>query len=313
MIAKRSVTKENVGARLDFFLSKEFELLSKRKAKSLCDEGKVRVNGRRSKSGSLLREDDTIELEEALVQVRARPELVDGQGPALEVLYEDDFFLAVNKPPQMSSVVLRGDDPLTLADHLAAISPETLSASSDPRESGLVQRLDFSTSGVIFAAKTREIWEKLHFMLLSGDVAKEYIALVENKLSSDELTVNAPLRSVDGGERMLTVADGDTEDENLLDANSLIRRYAHEGKAPLVLVRGNGMRRHQVRTHLAHVASPLVGDSLYGAKRQLSEFGIKRDGFLLHASSIRFEHPVTHKTIEVTAQSAELDQLQSAD
>ncbi len=307
MRTKRRVSDASAGTRLDAFLAQEFPLLSRRQAKALCREQEVFCNGKPAKGGMLLRAGDVVELEEVYLQARARPELVDLDASAVEVLYEDDAFLAIAKPPLMASVVIRGDDALTAADHIAAIAPQCATASKDPREAGLVQRLDYSTSGVMIAAKTPAIWNRFHQMLLSGAVQKDYLALVEGRLSGTEVRIDLPLRSAAGGERM-QVAEADSVDS--LPACSHIRKHSSllgiGENVSLLKVQGAGMRRHQVRAHLASLGLPLVGDALYGAKSELSLLHIHREGFLLHASEISFKHPQTAKIIKVSSESAEL-------
>lgn len=314
MRTKRRVSPERAGERLDAFLAHEFPLLSRRQAKSLCLEKQVLLNGRPTKPGTLTSVGDEVELEEVYLKVRARPELVEKDSSLLEVLYEDDCFLAVSKPSQMDSVVIRGDDPLTVADYIAALAPACMKASKDPREAGLVQRLDFSTTGIILAAKSRKIWDQLHQMLLSGEIQKQYLALVEGRLSGTERKVDLSLSPAEGGAKMRAVEKGT---EGALAAYSLVSKHSSlltlKEDVSLLKVSGKGMRRHQVRAHLASLGLPLLGDTLYGASRELSSVHLHREGFLLHASELRFKHPQTTKTIKITSNSPEIEALTSSE
>ena len=317
------VTVKKGGERLDVVLASFFEPLSRRRARALCEQGLVRVNGIfERKAGRILSQGDTVELEHLPAPVQARPDkALKAGGPLsrIEVLYEDEHLLAIAKPAAMPSVTLHEEDEITAADCLAAYCPATISASKDARESGLVQRLDFYTSGALLAAKSPDVWQELHRQLIAGSVQKRYFALVEAALEKKH-DIAAPLVQSRDGKKM-TVAARDTA---LADEGPACHTFvtpcgsfshaALGAEATLVQISCAHAKRHQIRVHLAHIGHPLAGDELYGSRfpgcalPDLSN-GKTRKGFFLHAEQIDLLHPVTGRPLTVRASSSELDYL----
>ncbi len=320
------LTADETGQRTDVFLSKALTRVSRRQARLMCEQGLVRVNGSRVPPGKILSAGDVIEIKQIIAQASARPELAKSLGGPqqhMTVLYEDEYFLAVAKPGSMSSVTLQQNDPLTLADCIAAYCPEAVSASADPREAGLVQRLDYYTSGVLLAAKKPEVWNSLHHQLLAGEMKKKYFALIEGKLS-EEKQVNLPLVQSDDGKSMIALADENIPDvqNRIFPALTLITPkgsyYSPSLDCLLSLVKAEGfrVRRHQIRVHLAAQGHPLVGDKLYGSR--FSGCGLAgrnseslRPGFFLHAASIEFCHPMTFQQMTISAENKELEDIRA--
>lgn len=314
---------EKNGLRLDVFLAEEIPDLSRRVARQVCEEGSVRVNRKVARAGCILSQGDVIELEQIPQMARARPELVQAEKEeCLEVLYEDEDLLVVSKASGMFSVTQRAGDALTLADCIAAYSKECESASSDPREAGLVQRLDYYTSGALIAAKRKDVWQKLHQMLLDGKVEKSYLALVEGTLSEKPLTLSYSLVQSSDGKRMEIVRNEENIPSNkrifeaTTDVTSLGAFHAKHLKHSCSLVKALGSRvhRHQIRVHLSTFGHPLLGDELYGSSSNAvvvstDEKKGSREGFFLHAESIVFQHPCTGKKIAVRAPSEELKSI----
>ncbi len=290
--------------RLDAFIAGRLPTLSRRKAGSLCDQGMVLVNGRPARRGNRLNIGDRVTFRVPIaalsVPVESRPCL--GAECLPEVLYEDSVLLAVSKPRKMHSVTLHADDPVTLADIVAAYCPECRLASPDPREGGLVQRLDYFTSGVVLAAKDRQIWELLHNQLISGEVAKTYLALVEG-LTKERFKVDLPLVSSNDGQQVRP-ARSLTEKGALQAETSFRRIHVVGGRRPASLVKafGYGLRRHQIRVHLSACGHALVGDESYGAETTLGEYlGEEHAGFFLHAATLRLRHPEDGEELTIRA------------
>ena len=291
------------GLRLDAFLSQKQPELSRAKARKACEQKQVLVNGKPKRAGYSLQLSDEVRVRGEIEQVRARADLVREQGGALShirILFEDEHLLAIDKPRMMHSVTLGSDDPITVADCSAAHSAAAAEASSDAREAGLVQRLDYYTSGVLLAAKSSRIWDSLHQLLLGEQVEKEYLALVEGEVTSKNRTIYEALVDAGGGRKVAVAEEG-------RPAHSRVELLEVLDNQSLVLVRGSGMRRHQVRAHLAHIGHPLVGDDLYGAKAKefklkSSSLELQGEGFFLHSLSIRLRHPVSGEDVVVRSE-----------
>lgn len=300
----RFVVGAEAPLRLDRFLAERLPDASRRLVRELCAEGAVRVNGRRARGGVTLAAGDAVEVALAPAPPAARPALGAALSPA--VLFEDAHLLVVSKPRAVHSVTLAADDPPTLADWLAAYAPACATASPDPREAGLVQRLDFYTSGALLAARTRPAWEALRAALFAGAVAKTYLALVEGHPARDTWTCALPLRARGPRGRMEAVAP-DTPGALLAactEVEVFRRLVLPGGPAAVVRARAPRARRHQVRVHLAVSGHPLVGDTQYGSMSDAAALGdATLPGFLLHAATLAFAHPVTGQRVEAEAPS----------
>lgn len=303
---------ERAVSRVDVFLSEKLDDLTRRKARELCEQEKVEVNGKPARAGQSLLPGDTVRILEPWTPVRAQPELADS---ALEMLfYEDEHFLVVNKPRAMASVRLRPEDPPTVADWVVSHSASCLTASPDPRESGLVQRLDFYTSGLLLAAKDRESWETLRKQLFAEEIEKSYLALIERRPVKKKFTISIPLAQSKDGKTMCAAKETGERSPIQLSAVTeiaVVNQLEHDGRGfSLVRAKGRRVRRHQIRAHLALSGHPLVGDQMYGSSTQLEELVPSlKEGFLLHAESIAMRHPVTDEQLHFTCDSRYCDEL----
>ena len=265
----------DAGERADVVLSRHHPQLSRRVAKRLALEGKLRIDGHKAKPSDRVREGAHL--------VLRLPD--DDQAPLqLEVLRESDDFVYVNKPSGVHTVALRPDEPGCLATAVAKAFPGAREASLDPRESGAAHRLDQATSGVVAFAKTREVWEQARALFDSRRVIKDYLArcsrpwsphLPEGALSSwmDEfeappplleltcapgpaLRVRAPLGHGSSRDRVSVRLDGQR-------ATTLIQVVEGTRCARLRLVTG---LRHQARVHMAWMGQAIDGDTVYGGE-----------------------------------------------
>ncbi len=325
------------GRRLDHFLVQQFPDASRRFLKRQCEEGRVQVNGSVRRGGYLLKCGEIVELIFDHPP-EARPEIARAEGgleKLLPILFEDEHLIAVSKRRAMHSVTLRDDDPVTVSDCLAAYSESCFLASQDRREAGLVQRLDYFTSGVLVAAKSEKVWYSLREQLFRGGFRKTYLALVEGTLTEERIRVSLALRQRNDGSGMEVVSDhrngqnfkqpregSEFSAETNVELVETITlgdefRRSGEGRA-LSIIRATAtrVRRHQIRVHLAALGHPLVGDELYGSRLGLTDCGLFTDatpsgrfGFLLHAESVELEHPVTARPIRIIAASELFEQL----
>lgn len=231
------------------------------------------------------------------------------------LLYEDDDLLIVNKPCGIHSVEQRESDCASVAAALASYLPSLRTVSRDPLESGLVQRLDFETSGALIAAKNSSVWQRLRELLQEGEIKKHYLLLVEGIMTrSAEVSTLLGSRyrhskkvslldehSGSSGSRITNIRSALPAETNFqpLWSSADLHVTLLEARAPTA-------RRHQIRAHAAHLGHPLLGDELYGSKRALAAvLGDQRPpgvpGFFLHAERVEFLHPGNDSTLKISA------------
>lgn len=236
------------------------------------------------------------------------------KAPALEILFEDDFLFAVNKPPCVHSVMQEGSRENSVAFALIQRYPAEAAVSLKEDDAGLVHRLDFETSGVLVAAKTREIWLALRELFSGELINKTYVALVEGEFPrSAEISSRLGSRHRHG--KKVRVYSESSAAPRTQPAHTSFERLdflpAHRCSVVRALLASG--RRHQIRAHAAHIGHPLAGDRLYGSTLDLSEVvehpRESLPAFLLHASSIIFPHPVTGESLQITAPSRLFEEL----
>ena len=281
--------------RLDKYIVELRPELSRARARELISSGDVLVNGRKKAQGYMVREDDDVVFAVEPEPVRLQAEQVWKEGgpeELIEIAYEDEQIIVLEKPRLMHSVRLKQSDPTTVADCLAAYRDEQRLASPNRLEGGLVNRLDYFTSGLMLACKDRKTWEKLHQQFLSSKTEKVYHALVEGVIHRGTV-IDEPI-FLKKNSQIALVGLGEPAQTEVLDCKQL-------GSFSLVQLRAQHLVRHQIRAHLAFVGHPLVGDSLYGAHSELYEvkgFDETDMGFYLHSNELRFSHPATREKVE---------------
>lgn len=251
-------------------------------ARRLVTEARVRLNGRRARKGETVHAADRVTVEGPLPEAgQLAP--VPEPGLGVEVIYEDGALVALAKPPGMPSHPLRAGELGTLANALVARFPECAAVGADPREAGLVHRLDRDTSGLLVAARDAATWGTLRQAFREGRVRKQYLALVAGEVEAPGV-IDLPLVHHPRDRKKMKVA---RPGEAGQPARTEFAPVAIAGGRTLLLVRMSTGRMHQVRVHLAHVGYPLVGDLLYGGPEPLPGLG----GHFLHAWQVALPHP----------------------
>jgi 23S rRNA pseudouridine1911/1915/1917 synthase len=256
--------------RVDKALAAHFPDAGRRQLAELFDAGAIKVRGRRAKKGDRVAVGDIIELLQTPVSgdaLRPQPD----PSLTLEMLVERPDWIAVNKPAGTPSQPLRAGELGTVANALAARFPELAAIGDDPRDGGLVHRLDIGTSGVLIAARTPAAYTALREAFGASQVEKQYLAITDQRPVSREC--DAPLVQR-GNHVAVDHTDGlaaytQFAVERASDNHALVRCIARTG------------RMHQVRAHLAHVGAPITGDTLYGGALLPDH-----DGFFLHAARV---------------------------
>ncbi len=286
-----TIQPEQVGMRLDRYLTSTLSNLSRTASQQLITEGAVLINGRQSKSGYNLRENDEVSILR-VVSSAAQKELVPQTIP-LDIVYEDTNLLVINKAAGMVVHPAAGHQDDTLVNALLAYYPELQSNEEDMRP-GIVHRLDRDTSGLIIVAKNLHTQAALIDLMKLHKVEKRYIALVEGIVSLDKGSIDAPIgRDPRHRQQMaITVVEGREARTHF----KVLERFARHTLLLLQLETG---RTHQIRVHLKAIGHPVVGDEVYGSGHMQQDRKLQRQ--FLHAYQLRFIHPSTGKVIELEA------------
>ncbi|MBE7454806.1 MAG: RluA family pseudouridine synthase [Kofleriaceae bacterium] len=258
--------------RVDRVVAARFPASSRRRVVELIEAGGVRVDGRLARKGDRVAAGAVIELARAPAtrdDLRVTPD--PAAAARLTILHVDDALVVMAKPPGMPSQPLRAGELGTAASGLVALHPECAAVADDPRDGGLVHRLDRGTSGLLVAARTRAAWQALRAAFADRRVDKTYLALVEAAPVSR--ACEAPLAQR-GRRVVVDHTDG-------LDAHTAWEVVARLGARCLVRCTATTGRMHQVRVHLATCGAPIVGDTLYGGQPLPTLVG-----FFLHAEQL---------------------------
>ena len=257
--------------RVDKAIARAYPTAGRRQIAELFDDSVVRVNGKKAKKGDRVAVGDVVELAREPVSGDALRPVADPT-VVLDILVERPELVAIAKPAGIPSQPLRAGELGTIANGLAARFPECAAIGDDPRDGGLVHRLDIGTSGVLIAARTPEAYRALREAFGTGTIDKQYLAITDGRPVSREC--DAPLAQR-GKRAVVDHTDGLAAHtafavEAATDAHALVRCTATTG------------RMHQVRAHLANVGAPITGDALYGGL-PIDE---NDDGFFLHAARL---------------------------
>ena len=279
-------SEESKNQRLDAFLASSLDGLTRSQATRLIESGEVAVDGRAvSKSYKLAGGED-------IAVTLPEPEPVEAvpQDIPLDVVYEDADVIVVNKPSGMVVHPAPGHPDGTLVNALLYHCAGTLSGIGGALRPGIVHRIDRDTSGLIIAAKNDAAHQYLSAQLADHTLARTYECIVVGKLREDRGTVNAPIaRHPTDRKRMAVVAGG----REAVTHWEVIARYPGYTHVRCRLETG---RTHQIRVHMAYIGHPILGDTVYGAKKEVPGL----TGQCLHAVGLRFLHPRTHEVVELS-------------
>lgn len=284
-----TVSPESAGCRLDAWLASQVEDLSRSYAEKLIADGRVQVAGSETVKKYKVKDGDRVAVFfPEPVKLAARP-----QNIPLDIVYEDEDVIVVNKPRGMVVHPAAGNYDGTLVNAILYHCGDSLSSINGAIRPGIVHRIDKDTSGLLMVAKNDRAHESLAEQLRVHSVEREYWALVYDNIREDELTIDAPIGR-DPRNRLRKAVNGSNPKRAVTHVR-VLRRY---GKYTLIAARLETGRTHQIRVHLAHIHHPLVGDTLYGPERQIYHL----DGQILHAKTLGFRHPVSGEFMEFTSE-----------
>lgn len=277
------VKKENI--RLDQYLVEELGI-SRSQVLKMIKNDEVLVNGKKTKSGYNVINGDIIDVNHE-ENNDILPEKMD-----LDIVYEDEYLLVVNKPNGMVVHPAPGNYHGTLVNGLLAHGK--LSDVNGEFRPGIVHRIDAYTTGLLMVAKTNKVHEALAKELSEKKTYRKYIALVWGILPSDTGEIDAPIgRSPRDRKKMAVVAGG----KRAVTHFKVLKRFE---KATLISVTLETGRTHQIRVHMDYIGHPVVNDPLYGGRKLIDD-----TGQCLHAKELGFTHPVTHEYMQFDSELPE--------
>ena len=284
MTFHRLVCEEN-GVRLDKYLADAGIELSRSMAVNLIENGAVTVNGSGCEKKQKLLVGDVIEVNiPDPVPYEAKAENIP-----LDIVFEDDDLLVVNKPKGMVVHPAAGNYEGTLVNALLYHCGESLSGINGVMRPGIVHRIDKDTSGLLIVAKNDFSHTKLAEQIKEHSFTREYEAVVFGTLKDDEGEVNAPIGRHPVDRKKMCVTEKNSK--HAVTHYSVISRYKGYTHVKCVLETG---RTHQIRVHMAYIGHPVAGDPVYGVKNEKVSF----EGQCLHARKIGFVHPRSGEYME---------------
>ena len=283
------IVKEENNIRIDIYLANK-KGVSRETIKRWIEEENVLVNGQSTKPSYKVQENDKISVKPEQVKEIS----LEAQDIPIEVLYEDNDILVVNKPKGMVVHPANGNPDGTLVNAVMAICKDSLSGIGGEIRPGIVHRLDKDTSGAIIIAKNDKAHMILSDMLKNHEIEKTYIALVRGIVKENEATINMPIaRSTTDRKKMAVAREG----KNAVTHFKVLKRF-NEHNATLLEVKIETGRTHQIRVHLSQIGYPIIGDEVYSNGK--NEWGIH--GQCLHAKSLRFKHPISGEEMYIEAE-----------
>ena len=275
---------DNDSIRLDKYLMSNLDV-SRSKAQKLIDNGNILVNGKKSRASYTVKLDDVIEVlsvEDEVIDIEA-------ENIPLDIIYEDEYLLVVNKPSGMVVHPVNGNYNHTLVNALMYHCNNNLSMVNGNVRPGIVHRIDADTSGLLLVAKDDNSHNDLAKQISEKSVVRKYVSLVHGVINEDSATIDAPIgRDKNNRKKMCVTGD------NSKDAVTNIRvleRYSDATLIECILETG---RTHQIRVHMEYINHPVVNDPVYG----YIKMDVKDFGQVLHSKEIGFVHPVTKEFMD---------------
>lgn len=277
--------------RIDKYLMNKLGI-TRSKVQRMIDSSCVLVGGKVIKNSYILKEGEIIKIIDGY---REEVEIVPEDIP-LDIYYEDEYLLVVNKPSGMVVHPAAGNWSGTLVNALMSHCNHCLSGVNGMIRPGIVHRIDKDTSGLLLVAKTDGVHEALARQISEKSVVRKYVALVHGVIFEDTATIDAPIGRDTNQRKKMCVTDVHGK-----DAITHIRVLERYQKATLIECKLETGRTHQIRVHLSYIGHPVVNDLVYGYKRVDDE----SFGQMLHAKTLGFVHPITQEYLEFTAEVPE--------
>ena len=287
---KINAAEENKGERLDKFIADNSDI-SRSYAAKLCEDGLVLCGEKQ-----LLKKYKILGTEEITINVPEPEEhSIEPENIPLNIVYEDSDVIVVNKPQGLCVHPAPGNERGTLVNGLVYHCGDELSAINGVIRPGIVHRIDKDTSGLLIVAKNNEAHLKLSEQLKERKAMRKYVALVNGNIKEDSGTINKPIGRNPSDRKKMAVVFGGRE---AVTHFNVLERFGQYTLVECILETG---RTHQIRVHMASIGHSIVGDPLYGIKKE--KFNL--NGQLIHAKTIGFVNPRTGKMMEFTSDITE--------
>ena len=276
------VVSEDKNIRIDTYLSNELDY-SRSKIGKMISDGTILVNGKNVKNSYSLKKDDVITVGEYVEEeMNVEPENIP-----LDIVYEDEDVMVVNKPNGMVVHPAVGNNHGTLVNALLYYSKNLSSINGEFRP-GIVHRIDAYTTGLLMIAKNDKSHEILAEELSKKETTRRYIALVWGVIKEDTATIDAPIGRDNNDRKKMAVTSINSKDA--ITHLKVLKRFKDATLIELQLETG---RTHQIRVHMNYINHPVVNDPVYGRRKLIDD-----SGQCLHAFQIGFNHPMTNKYME---------------
>lgn len=270
--------------RLDLFVAEEVDISRSRSA-ALIKEGNVTVNKKVVGKSVKLSQNDLVEV----FVPKAEPYTVKPQNIPIDIVYEDDDLLVVNKPKGMVVHPAAGNYENTLVNAVLYHCGDSLSGIGGVLRPGILHRIDKDTSGLLLVAKNDNAHNRLAFQIKEHSLTREYEAVVYGNIKDDSGKVDAPIGRHPVKRKQMAVTDKNSK--SAVTHYEVLERF---GAFTHIKCRLETGRTHQIRVHMSYIGHPLAGDAVYGPKKVIKELS----GQCLHAKKLGFIHPVTDKYME---------------
>lgn len=279
------IDENDENKRLDSFLAEVTIDLSRSKIQSFIKSGNIKVNGVPKKASYLLKEDDKVVFEiPQTSEIKIEPENIP-----LEVVYDDENMLVVNKPSGMLTHPTTIEKSGTLVNALLYKYGENLSDINGEFRRGILHRLDRNTSGLLMVAKNNKAHEFLANQIKNHTITKKYRAIAKGVIAQDEFEINSPIGRNPNQPHKMAVREDGKPSRTIV---KVLERFKEATYVELTLVTG---RTHQIRVHLKSINHPIYNDSLYGA----GQGKVKTEEQVLQSFFLRFTKPFGDEIIEL--------------
>ena len=285
-----TVTEENAGLRIDRAVADAFPDFTRSRIQKMAETGCISVNGKTVTKSYKPKSDD-----EVIVYIEpAEDDVAEPENIPLDIRYEDDCMLVVNKPKGMVVHPAPGNRNGTLVNALLYHCKESLSGINGVLRPGIVHRIDKDTSGLLLVAKNDLAHVSLAQQIKEHSLDREYVSVVYGKLKEQEGIIDAPIGRNPNDRKKMSVIN--TNSKPAITHYYVLEEFNDFTYVRLRLETG---RTHQIRVHMSHIGHPVAGDAVYGPQKNIIT---SLNGQCLHARLLGFTHPVTGERIKISAE-----------